>query len=219
MSESSVRVVVARHKEELDWLVAVPEDYEIYVSNSSGEEQVGIPDMVADRVVVKSVENSGREAGHWLRYIVDCYDSLADYNIFVQGAPHVGHTGDILFQMERKDLAHKSFKYLCAKVEPTRYLGAGSGFTPRALIATAVGRKYPIQHHASGGVWGGQHYATREVIHNYPKEWYELILSKSAKPMFANTFEHAWNVVYGVAPEIMPKHLMPESEPELLQEP
>jgi hypothetical protein len=200
----SVRVVIARYKETMDWLVALPPDYEIYISNSGEESTLEIPPDVAGRVKVVTTPNVGREAGHWLRYIADNYDNLADINVFLQGTPYKGHTPEILFKMEREDLQAAPFKYLCAQVAPTRLLGDGTGFTPRALIAIAVGRKYPIVNLASGGVWGAQHLATRETIHKNPKEWYELILAKAATEKFANTFEHAWNVIYSVPPDILP---------------
>jgi len=199
----SVRVVVARHSEELEWLALLPEDYEIYVSNS-GEVISDIPAEIAPRVNIASVENTGREAGHWLRYIVNNYNSLTDINVFLQGAPHVGHTPDVLFKMERSDIEGRNFAYLCASREPTRVLGEGS-FQPRTLIGTAVGRKFKIVELSTGGVWGAQHFVTKETIQKYPLEWYTAILTKANKPMFAHTFEHAWNVVYGVPPNIMPE--------------
>lgn len=195
----SVRVVVARHSEELEWLALLPEDYEIYISNS-GEDISDIPASVSQKVVAVRVENAGREAGHWLRYIVDNFDNLADINVFLQGSPHVGHTPDILFKMERSDIENRNFAYLCVSREPTRVLGEGS-FQPRTLIGTAVGRKFKIVELSTGGVWGAQHFVTKETIQNYPLEWYAAILSKANKPMFAHTFEHAWNVVYGVPPD------------------
>lgn len=198
----TVRVVVARHTEELEWLALLPEDYEIYISNS-GDDISDIPSYVSPRVVVARVENIGREAGHWLKYIVDNYDNLSDINVFLQGAPHVGHTPDILFKMERPDIEGRNFAYLCASREPTRLLGEGS-FQPRTLIGSAVGRKFKIVELSTGGVWGGQHFVTKEAIQKYPLEWYSAILGKADKPMFANSFEHAWNVVYGVPPDSMP---------------
>jgi hypothetical protein len=200
----TVRLVIARYREKMDWLVAIPEDYQIYISNSGDRNTLDIPLSVASRVEVVDTPNVGREAGHWLRYVVARYDDLADINVFLQGSPYQGHTPDILFKMERPDLEAKPFKYLCAPPAPTRFLGDGTGFAPRALIAIAVARKYPIVPLASGGVWGAQHQAAREVIHNYPKEWYEMILAKAATDKFANIMEHAYNVVYGVPPEILP---------------
>jgi hypothetical protein len=201
-TKKTVRVIVGRHAEDLDWLVLLPEDYQIYISNS-GEEILDIPNNIADRTVVARVENTGREAGHWLRYIVSNYENLADINVFLQGSPHIGHTPNVLFKIERHDIEGKGFCYLCSDRKPTRLLGEGS-FQPRTLIGTAVGRKFPIVELSTGGVWGAQHYATKKTIQNYPLEWYSSILSKANKPMFAHTFEHAWNVIYGVPPEIMP---------------
>lgn len=189
----SVRVVVARYEEPLDWLTTIPEDYEIYVSNS-GKSSPEIP-SVPNPVKVVQVPNEGREAGHWIRYIADNYNNLADINVFLQGSPHIGHTNDILFHMERSDL-FGSFRYLTSKDNRMAKI-EGEG---RALIQSAVGRKYVIVPMATGGVWGAQHYATKETIRNYHEEHYRMILKYANTPKFGNKLEHAYNCVYGIPP-------------------
>lgn len=194
--QPSVCVVVARHNEPIDWLPALPEDYDIYISNS-GKDDPAIP-KVPNKVQVVRVANEGREAGHWIRYIAENYNGLADINVFLQGSPHIGHTNDILFHIERSHLT-ESFSYLASTDQSSRKL-EGLG---RTLIQTSVGRKYSIVPQSSGGVWGGQHYASKEAIKKYPQEYYQDILKKAASEGygFAAKLEHAYNCVYGIPPK------------------
>lgn len=188
----SVRVVVARYNEPLDWLPCLPEDYAIHISNSGGE----IKETLPPHAVVETVPNEGREAGHWIRYIANHYDDLADITVFLQGSPHIGHTGDILFNLERNDL-DGDFRYLLTKERRSRVMDASIG---RTIIQSAVGRKYRIVPQAIGGVWGGQHFVRKEVLQSHPAEYYAAILSQATTPQFAHAIEHAYNCVYGLPP-------------------
>lgn len=190
----SVQVIVAHYEESLDWLPALPEDYTIYISHSGKTDPV-IP-KIPNKLKVVKVANEGREAGHWIRYTADNYNDLADINIFLQGSPHIGHTPDILFHMERSDVT-EPFAYLMSK----DFNGTRIDGNARTLIQSAIGRKYTIVPQATGGVWGGQHYATRETLQKYPEEHYRAILKFSETEHFAHKIEHAYNCVYGIAPK------------------
>ena len=146
--------------------------------------------------VVETVPNEGREAGHWIRYIANHYDDLADITVLLQGSPHIGHTGDILFNLERSDL-DGDFRYLLTNDRRSRVIDASIG---RTIIQSAVGRKYRIVPQATGGVGGGQHFVRKEVLQSHPAEYYAAILSKATTPQFARAVEHAYNCVYGLPP-------------------
>ena len=186
-AKKSIRVVVARYRELLDWLSLIPEDYEIYVSNSGGVE-AEIPEGVRKRTKVVNVPNGGRECGHFWRYIISNYDRLADIQIFLQGAPHIGHTGDILFGdwlepavvIPRIEEA-KGFSYIYDK-SITRG-PAGGNFDAQMLICQAHGRKYlPLPTPAGATDWGGQHFVSREVIQNRPKDFYQGMVDFGCSP-------------------------------------
>lgn len=190
-----VRVVIARHNESVDWITAIPEDYEIYISNS-GTDPVSIPKKAKHLIRIIDTRNSGREAGHWLRYIVDNYNNLTDVTIFLQGTPNVGHTADILFNIERNDIK-EPFGYITSTDLQYRKM-EGRG---RSMIQEAVGRSYKIVPQATGGVWGGQHYVSKNVLLSNPKEYYADILTYSETDKFAHNLEHAYNCVYGIPPK------------------
>jgi hypothetical protein len=220
-AKKSIRVVIARYRELLDWLPLIPEDYEIYVSNSGGVE-AEIPEGVRKRTKVVNVPNGGRECGHWWRYILSNYDRLADIQIFLQASPHIGHTNDILFGdwlepdivISRIDEA-EGFSYIYDR-SIKRGL-AGGNFDAHMLICQAHGRKYlPLPPPAGATDWGGQHFVSREVIQNRPKDFYqgmvnfgcsadevanEVPAAALLKHRTSWIYERAMNIIYNIWPD------------------
>ena len=72
-------IVVARYNESLVWLKPIPWKYIVYNKGKNN-----LPKWIKN--VVK-LPNTGREANTYLTYIVDNYDDLPDYSIFLQGNP------------------------------------------------------------------------------------------------------------------------------------
>lgn len=194
----SVCVVIARFSEPLDWLRSLPEDYELYISNSGEVLSREELKTSTDVVTIAPVPNLGREAGHWIRYMVTNYNNLADINVFLQGNPHIGHTTNILFEMERSHLKHP-FCYLTSKDCCETIIPCGIA---RTFVQSSVGRKYKTVPLRSGGVWGGQFYATKETIRNNPLEYYQDLLKavESDKHKSAYALEYGWNVALGYPP-------------------
>lgn len=64
-----IEIVVAKYNEDLAWLS--------YISDWKT--------MVYDKS--KDIPNVGREAETWIRHIVENYDNLSDYTVFLQGDP------------------------------------------------------------------------------------------------------------------------------------
>jgi hypothetical protein len=193
-TSAQVKAVIARHDDPMFWLSVIPEDYEIYISSSGTTPE--IPKKSKHKIKIVDGIGEVSEAGHWVKYIVDNYDTLADVNIFLKGSPHLSAVPNILFQLERKDIA-EPFAYLTSSnLQETTVDGKA-----RTLIQSAVGRGHTIVPQASGGIWGGQHYATKETIKKYPKQHYVDILSACAIAGFSNEIEMAYNCVYGIPPK------------------
>jgi len=78
-------LVVAHYKEWIDWVNDCPIPVCLYQKcPSSCTTEFG------DHVVVRHLQNHGREAGTYLDHIVENYDSLAEWTYFVQGQTHSG---------------------------------------------------------------------------------------------------------------------------------
>ena len=95
------RLVVARFKEELDWLVEVPEDIDIYVYNK-GEDDLGEP--VRNRCkAVEARKNFGREAETYLHHMIGHRPENPErFTIFCQGDPFE-HSPDFLKLLSKRE--------------------------------------------------------------------------------------------------------------------
>jgi hypothetical protein len=69
-------IVVARYSENLDWINNCSGHFVIY---NKGEDTLNFPS--------NKIENVGHEGHTYIKHIVDNYDELAKYTIFVQGNP------------------------------------------------------------------------------------------------------------------------------------
>lgn len=72
------KIVISRYDENLDWLDLINQsNYDIVIYNKGND---------INRECIK-LDNVGREAHTFLTYIVDNYDNLPEYTIFLQGEP------------------------------------------------------------------------------------------------------------------------------------
>ena len=72
------KIVISRYDENLDWLDLINQsNYDIVIYNKGND---------INREFIK-LDNVGREAHTFLTYIVDNYDNLPEYTIFLQGEP------------------------------------------------------------------------------------------------------------------------------------
>ena len=190
----SVRVVVAHYNEPLNWLEAIPTDYAITVSYV-GDSPV-IPKGLPNAVTVEQTHNGGKDCGQWVRWIAKHYDDLDDIILFLQGNPYTGHTPEVLLNISRGSLTN-IFDYFCSKRPFHKSVGKGWQFGELSWI---IPKEYHVDAF-SCGVWGSQHYVTKEVIQRRPKSFYERLARISLEmggSKFGDICEHYFNVIYGV---------------------
>ena len=78
-------IVVARYNESIDWLDSINKDkYNIKIYNK-GDDNINYE--------YSKLPNIGRESHTYLKYIIDNYENLTDFTIFLQGNPfdHLGN--------------------------------------------------------------------------------------------------------------------------------
>jgi hypothetical protein len=190
----SIRVVVAHYNESLNWIRAIPDDYEITISYA-GNNPI-IPQNITRNITIEKTDNGGKDCGQWIRWIAKHYEELDDIIIFLQGAPYKGHTSEILLYITR-DKITSIFDYFLSQRPFHKSVGKGEGYGTLTWML-------PQQYHVdpfSCGVWGSQHYVTREVIHRRPREVYENLAKLSLELPgieFCESLEHYFNVIYGV---------------------
>lgn len=100
MNPSKMTMVVARYNENLDWLKELPWNYIVF---NKGEDN--LPKWIRNGT---KLPNIGREAHTYLTYIIDNYDNLPEYIIFVQGDPFE-HTKKLIEKINRFDGKHDFF--------------------------------------------------------------------------------------------------------------
>jgi len=71
----NVKVIIARYQEDISWVEEFGYDYVVYDKGG---------DPVANSI---QLSNIGRESHTYLTHIIENYDNLAPFNIFVQGNP------------------------------------------------------------------------------------------------------------------------------------
>jgi hypothetical protein len=196
-NKKSIRVVVAHYYEPLKWLSAIPTDYSVTVSYA-GAPPV-IPEGFTNAITVEKTPNGGKDCGQWIRWIHRNYDNLEDVIIFLQGNPMFGHTPEILFNMSRDKLT-RIFDYFESRRPFHKNVGKGWQFGELSWI---IPKEYHVDAF-SCGVWGSQHYVTKEVIQRRPKSFYERLARISLEmggSKFGDICEHFFNVIYGVEME------------------
>lgn len=91
MNPQKMTMVVARYNENLDWLKTVPWNYIVF-----NKGRKNLPKWIKNAI---KLPNIGREAHTYLTFIVDNYDHLPDYTMFVQGNPFV-HQRELIKKIE-----------------------------------------------------------------------------------------------------------------------
>jgi hypothetical protein len=207
-----MELVVARYREDLNWLRKVPPVIQKTVYDKSGE-----PNPVPTAIPLPN--NAGREAHTYLHHIITRYDSLADWTIFCQGKPfdhafdfhyslrafaanpdQIGTTGLIESDTDK-------FRWLGHIVDTDDNRGQrlfttwsknddGRGLDlmgfHRALFNTDGPETYPF-------VLGAQFAVHRDLIQKRPLVFYEQALTISVDFLdAAHCFERTWDRVFGV---------------------
>ena len=207
-----MELVVARYREDLNWLRKVPPTIQKTVYDKSGE-----PGPVP--TVIPLPNNAGREAHTYLHHIVNRYESLADWTVFCQGKPfdhafdfhhslrafaarpdQIGATGLIESDSDQfrwlghivdtDDSRGQRLFSTWGKNDDGRGLDLG-GFH-RALFSTDGPDIYPF-------VPGAQFAVHRDLIQQRPPDFYERAMVMSTDfPDAAHCFERTWDRVFGV---------------------
>lgn len=195
-----LHLVVARYREELNWLRKVPRQLAVTVYDKSGE---------APRPGAVSLPNLGREAHTYLHHLVSQYDDLAEYTIFCQGKPF-DHAYD--FHESLRGFAEKpdeigEFRWLGHIIDTDTTDGHrlfrgwsknedGRGLDLRGFHRQLFGSEGPERY---SFVLGAQFAVHRDVVRRQPLQFYERALALSVNfPDAAHCYERTWDRVFGL---------------------
>jgi hypothetical protein len=198
----SVQIVIARYEESIDWIKDLSVDYVIYNKGSK------IPESEIDPNKVIDVPNQGREAETYLRYIIDNYNKIPDFVIFLQGNPF-DHCPAILHNIENIDFSQEFFSLgnvtSCDLMGNYSYPGLQMGFYRNEFIPNFSDS--PIIDFVAGA----QFIVKGDLIKNktlswwiqtmdqYNKYWFSDIESGYSKPpghFIAHVFERLWPSIF-----------------------
>lgn len=173
-------VVVARYKEDINWLKDI--HHKTYLYNK-GEDEVGI-----------KLDNVGREAHTFLYHIVNNYDDLEDFTIFLQGNPfdHGLKTSNDINNIK----IESEFIPLNGLISGCKYYES-KGTIPSFCEEHNIDTKHTDIVTFTPGA---QFAVSREKIKKHPKEFYEKLLktlsNNGSNPEEAHVMERLWSYIF-----------------------
>lgn len=144
--------VIAKYKEDLNWTKDLECKYVIYDKS-------------------KNIPNVGREAETYLRFIIENYDNLPKYTVFLQGHPfdHLEERNVEFINRSIKSLNNNDrivpLNYLVSE-QHNLYVRTAESFT--ALFDSPLPDRLILP-------WGAQYIVPKSCILNRKKEFYEVI--------------------------------------------
>jgi hypothetical protein len=198
MKNKKYEIVLARYSEPMKWLKFIPQkedrSYSIFLSNSGEELQSSKIDEEG------LVENIGREAGHYLQYIISHYDNLSDVVVFLQAEPWWHFAQNIESVMELFWGNPRFESPVCYIGERYTELGlpVEKHSVKEAILKTAWGEDN-IPKSIRMAI-GAQFYVKKDVILKRPVSHYKAILNcynwdgvslaHILEPHWGNVFDH-----------------------------
>ncbi len=192
-----MRIVVARYKEDVSWCNAYP----CIIYNKGDPLDGSIP-----------LPNIGREAHTYLYHIVNAYDTLDDYTLFVQGNPfdHCPDFHERLQSMtESPDFAFFTNQILMTSSHECPY-----DYTLQmAEFSTTLFGDMPARSFRFGA--GAQFVVSRRVLQSIPKYVYEYLLDRIDAHRGAWVIERFWEQLFlaGIGdPSVPPLRLVKDAD-------
>jgi hypothetical protein len=193
-----MKIIVSRYNEDISWTKDLSN---VCIINKGN-------DQVITEHEVMNYDNVGREGHTYYKYIVDNYDSLDEYFVFLQGYPF-DHSPNIMHNLEVVKnylLEHKeSFCYLSENVIPTNLAGDPhfrEGYLPMKEVYYYLFNEKKTNLDIMFGA-GAQFMVSRELIMRRPKEFYQKIvdlLGYHSNPVEGHVIERFHRLIF--APDV-----------------
>ena len=179
-----MEVVVSRYSENLSWVNQVPKECKVTIYNKGNDLEFSCIKL----------NNIGRESHTYIRHIVDNYNNLSDYTIFVQGNPFdhspglIGYIENILNLEEN----NKDFSWLTSNMFRTDFeykREPNMSVCPYIKFAyeTIFGESPDFEAFIFGG--GAQFCVSKSRIQERPLSFYKNILDIFEKIPVGNSWD------------------------------
>jgi len=187
-----VNIVISRYNEDINWCDPFINICNIYNKGND------LDNKFINNVT--KLDNIGRESHTYIQHIIDNYDNLADYTIFLQGNPF-DHSPDIINDIHHiiNNDNNFDFKFLTKSIVSTNLSGC---FHHPGL--PLIGCHYLIFGNLlcnlefKFGV-GAQFVVSKKNIIKRDKHFYEkiiLLLESSISPIEGYVFERFWGLIF-----------------------
>jgi Protein of unknown function (DUF3431) len=201
---STIKLVVSRFKEDLEWLSGISQHCVVY---NKGEDDLaaslGFKEVVA-------LDNFGREGESYLRYIISEYSRLPDYVVFSQGQIH-DHVRSVSDFKKRITDIHAG----TIKIKPLLFTGLNemrgrngwgkvSGWRDSSHSGLPIKTIYDILYDVlpPNNSWEcnycGIFMVSREAVMFHSKKFYQVMLDwmNSNEPAAGYIFERMWCFIF-----------------------
>lgn len=190
-SGKDTNIIVTRYDEKLSWIEPYLDHCIIY---NKGQEDLPYPSI--------QLPNIGLEHHSWVYHIVNNYDCLSDYLIFLQGSPHYHFIGNVERFLDRFLNPETRDKI---QVEDPEYIPLTDWYTTEDINCTEVLETYTelFEHQPSFQRFEyatcGQFCISSKRIRHYSKDFYEKylkIFERKNNLDYAYTAERMWSLFY-----------------------
>lgn len=185
-----IELIVARYKENIGWLSNINPSIKITVYNKYEESGQTLP-------------NIGREGHTYLHHIINNYDNLSDFNIFLQGDPSF-HDSTILDKINKFNPNDKnifpiffgpsSIENMHSIFCPSHINGLPMYYFFDLLFGIKSNRNTKLKFYP-----GAQFLVDKKTILNRPKEFYQFLikfLSYEIDPIEGYIVERLWPYIF-----------------------
>ncbi len=182
---SDLTVVIARYEENLDWLNRIKKNCNVIIYNKGKE------NIHTNYKQIK-IDNVGREAHTFLYHIVENYDKMSDFTVFLQGDP---------FEHKKTGLIEyiNSGSYIDTPIGHDSHIENSQGSIVSYYLNINKNLnllfKDPPRHFQF--VCGAQNSVSRENITKRSLNFYKFLLMKfDTDPNWPWILERFWNLIF-----------------------
>ena len=181
-------VVVARYNESLEWTSNISNTRTKCIIYNKGSKLDHIGPII-------HLPNVGREGHTYLYHIINNYDNLSEYTMFLQGQPfdHTPYLESILASDEWK----KPFHVMSANIFNLTVNHDSNPYTMLELYNILFNRKKTEFSFWFGA--GAQFCVSRTTIRSRSKEFYQkiyAILARDVNPIEGHAIERFWPMIF-----------------------
>ena len=193
-TQNKVEVVIAHYNENLDWLRNINTKYKLNIITKAG-----IPYDVPP--------NRGNEASSYLQFIIQRYDSLPDYTIFVHGhRSDWHHKGNMDEKINSLSFDHPYYNINDIKAEMKENLGLIhiENYQKFSFILPQVEEILGFELKGTTPLlWrpSAQFYVSKDTIRSLPletyKKLYDLLMTTPLETFWSGrVFEWTWHYIF-----------------------